>query len=98
MLFFISLHPRLTRQVLFIHSVAGGLHGHLQHSDAAIVGGQHNLIWCAPVDVEDAVVHVATDARAADHLNLWERGVEGVQLKVSPWGFVYSICKSPGRW
>lgn len=36
--------PRLTGQVLLIHAVAGGLHGHLQHSDTAIIRGQHHLV------------------------------------------------------
>lgn len=60
----------LTSQVLFIHAVTGGLHGHLQHPDASVVRGQHDLVWCAPVNVKDPVVHVATDPHAADHLDL----------------------------
>lgn len=65
--------PSLTGKVLFIHAVAGRLHGHLQHPDAAVVGRQHDLVWSAPVDVEDAVVDVAADAHAADHLDLREK-------------------------
>lgn len=34
----------LTGQVLFIHAVAGRLHGHLEHPDAAVVGRQHDLV------------------------------------------------------
>lgn len=60
----------LTSQVLFIHAITGGLHGHLQHPDTSVIRGQHDLIWCAPVNVKDAVVHVATDPHAADHLDL----------------------------
>lgn len=77
-----SLIPRLTGQVLLIHAVTGRLHCHLQHSDAAVIRRQHDLVGRAPVDVENAVIHIAADAHAADHLDLRRVGGGGRESKV----------------